>query len=452
MDKYGCSICDSVFDTASHRPRSLPCGHGFCTQCIEACIRRGNNFCPVCKKGYWANSAKSLPVNYLLEDILQKAAVLSSQNQSHTEDMISMCPKHRRSPLYFLCKTHSIQVCRSCTVKDHPRHLCNLISLHEEIKKKKDLEILSIQKQKQALVDFEVELNLLDRRIIGFICEHEKKRKQIEDVKKDSQKKQKQFELIENNLRVAADIKAIEKQCKISAGETLQSQKWEEILRKELNLIKKNPDKYVMLERRGTFRSCKVLIEEGKTLVPNLSCEVKPPSSAHIIREAELQLRSGSHAGFVTVFMDINACGCNLGRVYINVFANRPYGQQFVMLALGSKGPTFKGASFQNRWGQEMVGLLDYVEEDNSLSNMPLLGSLKEEYFETPCRGMLFPYQQEEDDALGSFMICTKDTESRSFGYFGTVISGMEVIDRIGSTKFKIKSISIRECGIVLNN
>ena len=50
MDKYECSICDSVFDSASHRPRSLPCGHGFCTQCIEACIRRGNKFCPVCKR------------------------------------------------------------------------------------------------------------------------------------------------------------------------------------------------------------------------------------------------------------------------------------------------------------------------------------------------------------------------------------------------------------------
>ncbi|CAL4102166.1 unnamed protein product, partial [Meganyctiphanes norvegica] len=96
-DELECTICNNIFDDATHRPRSLPCGHGFCTFCIEKYIVQGNKACPVCRKEHGAKSASDLPVCFLLEEFLQKAAISSCQKLKLDSDTVkatsSSCQK-----------------------------------------------------------------------------------------------------------------------------------------------------------------------------------------------------------------------------------------------------------------------------------------------------------------------------------------------------------------------
>ncbi|CAL4187928.1 unnamed protein product [Meganyctiphanes norvegica] len=160
--------------------------------------------------------------------------------------------------------------------------------------------------------------------------------------------------------------------------------------------------------------------------------------------EPELSLTSAT----TTVFMDIAARGESLGRMYIKVFTNRPHGQQFLMLARGTEGPTFKGAIF-NYKEHDCIELWHYVMENGSLSNAPLLTTLKEEHYEAPARGMLFPCPLGSIDKA-SFTIMTKDWDLGLMpGYFGNIVEGMNVIDIIASDMYDdMNQIMITDCGM----
>ncbi|CAL4087270.1 unnamed protein product [Meganyctiphanes norvegica] len=475
MDKYECSICDNTFDDAACRPRALPCGHGFCTQCIAACISKGNRACPICREEHGANSANELPVSFLLEGLLQKGATSSSQqpetNSSNENGSVGMCSKHKGIPLYFICKSHYAKICHSCAVLDHPPASCNLISLDDEIKAKRQEQVATAQKLNLILKDTENDLEMLFHSNIDHITEKNKEKQNLEkevesllqkieqiqqevmrEVKsqgeiKDGihncQMKQKSIDTMKNNLNAATNYENIVHECNIATTKILQAQKWEETLKKELN-VRKN-DKYAQLERDGIVRSCQIIREGGKTFVPNLSKEVKPPSSAKLIKQAELRLTSTTST--TTVWMDLSALGCSLGRVRISVMGNRPHGQQFIMLSLATDGPTFKGATFGGKTNT-CIALYDYVTEKGSLARDGLLTTLKKEHYGKVSRGRIFAAWYNKS----SFVLFLNDSDKSEYpGYFGDIITGMEVLDKATSDEYNIKDITISDCGILLD-
>ncbi|CAL4212894.1 unnamed protein product, partial [Meganyctiphanes norvegica] len=100
MDKSECSICNNIFDGEARRPRALPCGHGFCTLCLEAYIKTGRTTCPTCRVEHGASSATDLPVSFMLEELLQKASSAAASQKhepepTHNENIVEMCPKHK---------------------------------------------------------------------------------------------------------------------------------------------------------------------------------------------------------------------------------------------------------------------------------------------------------------------------------------------------------------------
>ncbi|CAL4229245.1 unnamed protein product, partial [Meganyctiphanes norvegica] len=202
-------------------------------------------------------------------------------------------------------------------------------------------------------------------------------------------------------------------------------------------------DKYSVVERDGIRRSCLIFTEGGRMFIPNLSKKVQPTSYAKLIQESELGLTSTT----TTVWMDLSACKCSLGRVFISVKGDRPHGRQFIMLALGTNGPTLKGVSFGGKYKFSIV-VRNHVTESGSRSNTALLETQKKEYYETPSRGRLFPAGSD----MTSFRIITRCMEnSQWYGHFGDIIAGMEVIERAASDEYDITDITITECGIVLD-
>lgn len=85
-----CSVCYYTFDGHEHRPRTLPCGHTFCTACIKGVVDRISSTarCPSCRAFSLATSAEEFPVSYIAEALMtQLEKVKLKRGAAGTEDV-----------------------------------------------------------------------------------------------------------------------------------------------------------------------------------------------------------------------------------------------------------------------------------------------------------------------------------------------------------------------------
>ena len=74
MDEIdACSVCNETYGV-NLRPRCLPCGHSYCTDCIGKLIRNGNLSCPACNRRHGIRNASKVAVNYDLEKCFSRIA------------------------------------------------------------------------------------------------------------------------------------------------------------------------------------------------------------------------------------------------------------------------------------------------------------------------------------------------------------------------------------------
>ncbi|XP_069193061.1 uncharacterized protein [Procambarus clarkii] len=67
-----CSVCFNDYDDTQLRPRTLPCGHAFCSQCIDNAIKNGQVTCPSCRAQHAATAATHFPISYGMEALIRK--------------------------------------------------------------------------------------------------------------------------------------------------------------------------------------------------------------------------------------------------------------------------------------------------------------------------------------------------------------------------------------------
>ncbi|XP_069176565.1 tripartite motif-containing protein 5-like [Procambarus clarkii] len=67
-----CSVCFNNYDDNQLRPRTLLCGHTFCSQCIDNAIKNGQLTCPSCRAEHAATAATQFPINYGMEALIRK--------------------------------------------------------------------------------------------------------------------------------------------------------------------------------------------------------------------------------------------------------------------------------------------------------------------------------------------------------------------------------------------
>lgn len=62
-----CPVCLNLFSSI-FKPKSLPCGHSFCSNCVDSMLEKPNRLCPLCNSPI---QASSIPINYsLLERVI----------------------------------------------------------------------------------------------------------------------------------------------------------------------------------------------------------------------------------------------------------------------------------------------------------------------------------------------------------------------------------------------
>nr|XP_045589362.1 tripartite motif-containing protein 59-like [Procambarus clarkii] len=67
-----CSVCYNGYDDNQLRPRTLSCGHTFCSQCIDNAIENGQLTCPNCRAQHAATAATQFPISYAVEAFVRK--------------------------------------------------------------------------------------------------------------------------------------------------------------------------------------------------------------------------------------------------------------------------------------------------------------------------------------------------------------------------------------------
>ncbi|XP_042882336.1 uncharacterized protein LOC122259532 isoform X3 [Penaeus japonicus] len=143
-----CHICSTSYDNETQRPKILPCGHTFCSQCLLNLIERndGQVACPLCKRATAITDLSKLTTNFSILDLTssdsqQEEAQASSNASARVEPRpplsAGICDEHDQQKM-FKCKTCDEWICHVCTVIEHPVGKCNVISVKKALEEKKN--------------------------------------------------------------------------------------------------------------------------------------------------------------------------------------------------------------------------------------------------------------------------------------------------------------------------
>ena len=179
-EEITCSICGDLFTD----PKTIPCLHTFCKQCIEKSIESNKKMasivcCPLCRTPLARDDISSVPTNFTINRLVDifrerkdagkgglqmkcgncdgspaitwclqcERSLCQRCNNAHeiwkdfkshrtvtveqfvqnpslvllTPETPESCKSHGKQALDLYCKTCSSLICRDCTLKDHPR-------------------------------------------------------------------------------------------------------------------------------------------------------------------------------------------------------------------------------------------------------------------------------------------------------------------------------------------
>ena len=112
-------------------PRSLPCLHSFCFECLQAHYEDkypGDDVsCPVCRKDFQIpqGGLGNLPPNFFLQDLIEAKDLKSKKPET-------ACDEHPDRRLEMYCFDCSVNICVKCFTASHQQHKCAEV---EEISK-----------------------------------------------------------------------------------------------------------------------------------------------------------------------------------------------------------------------------------------------------------------------------------------------------------------------------
>ena len=126
-DMLTCSMCLSKFA----EPRTLPCLHTFCLQCLEKFVEALKNFkqlkCPLCNEQHTIPSGgvKAFRQDFRIKNLVELENKKTIPNSSSEELKIEMCTKHFGLEMQFYCKNRECKrtvICAKCWVEAHNQH------------------------------------------------------------------------------------------------------------------------------------------------------------------------------------------------------------------------------------------------------------------------------------------------------------------------------------------
>lgn len=160
---------------------------------------------------------------------------------------------------------------------------------------------------------------------------------------------------------------------------------------------------------------------------------------------------------FPEVFLELSVGGEALGIVYIKLWGHLRRAQNFMLLCLGTLGPSFVGSHLlpvtMRGTPSEAVGAGMYRDARGQMSAMPLLTGLEwgGNYSVPETRGLLVASSggRPEEDSLYSIVTGSGSKGAISPCKFGWVTSGLEYLKE--ATHYNpVEQVRVSQCGLVL--
>ncbi|XP_069193138.1 uncharacterized protein [Procambarus clarkii] len=503
-----CSVCFNDYAENRLRPRTLPCGHTFCSQCIDNAIKNGQLTCPSCRAEHAATASTQFPINYAVEALVRKLKNI----QLTTEEVVPAKPYE--GPAKGISKT-----LRSM-VQEQMSSISRLIISCEEVLSQLGeyrgqlgdwkTHHLQLQDRLYALVEQNKSamklLELEDTSVVDMTTQGEEGKTQlqamlgslgtlntpqevgttidtadgcsmkIEDWLRKCQELFPDVKTVHTSVKVQETIRealemtttetgatadpihlgdsasSIMNKVQEITGQIPQKQLTVEDLRRMRESVKRLVEAglfAVQEDQDGRHRSARITLQDGQLYLHPLLRQ-PTPTHAHTLQESEVV---GVLDPLCTLaFLDLGWAGSTRGRVTIRLTFDTPLARQFVMLCTGQRGPTYRNTkllevvNMDDPWECVVGG--DYESNDGK-GGASLLPDLKGFYQASGRAGTVM-------DRFGGsrgaqFVITTRDRQDggRWSGVFGYVVSGLDVV-RAAVNHSDITEVTVVDCGVVL--
>ncbi|XP_069176601.1 uncharacterized protein [Procambarus clarkii] len=506
-----CSVCFIDYDDNQLRPRNLPCGHTFCSQCIDNAIKNGQLSCPSCRAQHTATAATQFPISYAVEAFVRKLKNI----QLTTEEVVPAKPSE--GPARGISKT-----LRSL-VQEQKNIISSLITSCEEV-------LSQLGKYRGQLGDWKTHHLQLQDRLYALLEENKSAMKLLEledtsvvDMTIQGEEGKTQLQAMLGSLdtvntpqEVGTTIDTADG-CKIKVEDWLQkcqelfpdvktvhtSVKVQETIREALEMMTTEtgatadpvhlgdsassimnkvqeitgeiPQKPLTAEdlRRRMREPVKRLVEAGRVLAVQEDQDGRrsaritlqdgqlylhpllhqpTPAHAHTLQESEVV--GVLDPSCTLVFLDLGWAGSTRGRVTIRLTPDTPLARQFVLLCTGQRGHTYRNTKLlqvcdKGQPDEYVVGG-DYESNDGK-GGAPLLPDLQGQYRESGRAGAVFCCDDPGDPRSAQFAITTRDLQDGDqwSDVFGDVVSGLDVV-RAAVNHSDITEVTVVDCGVVL--
>lgn len=494
-----CKVCLEPYDQAERRPRALPCGHSFCSQCIGSIFRQGALSCPKCRARHAAPDASQFPFAYELEEmialLMQRNLSVSAppyeegcdspaweakeQQKSSLLNSISDCEE-------MLSQLHSYDASLDDSLARHQElvnRLADIIEQHKRAQTRLENNKEMVSYLEQQGQDMKQQLNAA----LETLCDASTAPAVARAVGEGDGSAAEALEWIRECQQLCPDVGTAATSSRTRAataraleafaqgmdaasapvppkGHLPEAERRFSILGilKEATALAPTTTPITQLMEGGQLvgvqyeqgrpRYARITMDKETVCLHHLEDE-SPPTHAYTIPYRKVMDHANMSSGLA--FLDLTWPDSPPRRVYVRLIPdmNVALGRQFVLMCTGHAGPSYARTRLLNLVDStskdELVGG-DYECNDGS-GGAPILSGIVSNKVMLPCaEGLVSGKWHSSESSSTKFGITTKKHE----GYvwvrvFGKVESGLEVV-RAAAEVGDVGLVSVVDCGVVV--
>ncbi|XP_069180707.1 uncharacterized protein [Procambarus clarkii] len=457
-----CSVCFNNYDDTLLRPRTLPCGHPFCSQCIDNAIKNGQLSCPSCRAQHTATAATQFPISYGMEAFIRKLKGME------VVPVKTVPTKPNKAP------TRGISKKLRSMVQEQKSSISCLITSCEEV-------LSQLGEYRGQLGDWKTQHLQLQDRLYALVEQNKSAMKLLEledtsvvDMTTQGEEGKTQLQAMLGSLDTVNTVQEVDTtidtadECSMKVEDWRQkcqelfpdvntvhtSVKVEDLrrMREPVKSLVEAGRVVAVQEDQDGRRSARITLQDGQLYLHPLLRQ-PTPAHAHTIQESDVV--GVLDPSCTLAFLDLGWAGSTRGRVTIRLTPDTPVARQFVLLCTGQRGHTFRntkllGVEYKGYPGEYVVG--GEYESNDGKGGAPLLPDLRGRYRQSGQAGAVRSWWWPlEGPRSAQFAIATRDRQAgHQWPYvFGDVVSGLDVV-RAAVNHSDITEVTVVDCGVVL--